>query len=110
MRWNDVPRGTMDEVRSHVCLDLPSRDGKAARKIVPPRSRIPYWKGLCAESEEKHEPASDIEHCLVDGLKALDPNRPIREADMCSALVKSALGHPRKRTFGDAKQMSTKGQ
>ena len=24
-RWNDVPRGTMDEVRSHVRLDLPSR-------------------------------------------------------------------------------------
>ena len=23
-RWNDVPRGTMDEVRSHVRLDLPS--------------------------------------------------------------------------------------
>ena len=23
-RWNNVPRGTMDEVSSHVCLDLPS--------------------------------------------------------------------------------------
>jgi hypothetical protein len=23
-RWNDVPRGTMDEVSSHVRLDLPS--------------------------------------------------------------------------------------
>jgi hypothetical protein len=22
-RWNDVPRGTMDEVSSHVRLDLP---------------------------------------------------------------------------------------
>ena len=22
--WNDVPRGTMDEVSSHVRLDLPS--------------------------------------------------------------------------------------
>src|SRR5215475_5622319 len=82
----------MDEVRSHVCLDLPSHDGKAARKIVPPRSRIPYWKDLCAESEEKHEPASDIEHCLVDGLKALDPNRPIREADMCGAATDVRFG------------------
>jgi hypothetical protein len=45
-RWNDVPRGTMDEVRSYVRLDLPSGDGKADPKIVPPRSRIPYWKGL----------------------------------------------------------------
>jgi hypothetical protein len=25
----------MDEVSSYVCLDLPSLDGKAARKIVP---------------------------------------------------------------------------
>ena len=26
--------------------------------------------------------ASDLETVLVDSLKALDPNRPIREADM----------------------------
>ena len=39
--WNDVPRGTIDEVSSYVCLDLPSLDGKAAQKIVPPRLRIP---------------------------------------------------------------------
>jgi Transposase len=58
--WNDVPRGTMDEVNSHVRLDLPSLDGKAARKIVPPRLRILWWKGLSAESEEKREPASYI--------------------------------------------------
>ena len=38
-RWNNVPRGTMDEVSSHVRLDLPS--GKVAPKIVPPRPRIP---------------------------------------------------------------------
>src|SRR5262245_31564505 len=42
--WNDVPRGTMDEVSSYVRLDLPSLDGKAARKIVPPRLRILWWK------------------------------------------------------------------
>jgi hypothetical protein len=78
----DVPRGTMDEVSSHVCLVLPSTDGKAARKIVPPRLRIPYWKGLGADSEEKHEPVSDIDTVVVDSLKALDPKRPIREADI----------------------------
>jgi hypothetical protein len=46
----------------------------------------PSWKGLGADSEEKHEPASDIDAAVVvDSLKALDPNRPIREADvMCS--------------------------
>ena len=31
---------------------------------------------------EKHEPASDIYTAVVDSLKALDPNQPIREADI----------------------------
>ncbi len=31
---------------------------------------------------EKHEPVSDIDTVAMDGLKALDPKRPIREADM----------------------------
>ena len=39
-------------------------------------------RAFCVESEEKHEPVSDIDTVLVDGLKALDLNRPIREADM----------------------------
>ena len=43
--------------------------------------KTPY-KGPGADSEEKHEPASDIDTVLVDSLKALDPNRPIREADI----------------------------
>ena len=74
----------MDEASSHVRLDPPSLDGKADPKIAPPRSRIPYWKGLCAESEEKHEPVRDIDTGVVDSLKALDPKRPIREADIGS--------------------------
>jgi hypothetical protein len=32
-----------------------------------------------ADSEEKHEPASDVDAVMVDSLKALDPERPIRE-------------------------------
>jgi len=67
-------------VRSYDRLDLRQFDGKAAQKIVPPRSRIPCWKGLGADSEEKREPVSDINAVVVDGLKALDPERPIREA------------------------------
>ena len=59
-----------------------SSDGKAAQEIVPPRPRIPCWKGLGADSEEKHEPASDINTAVVDSLKALDLKRPIREADI----------------------------
>jgi phosphonate transport system substrate-binding protein len=33
-------------------LGLPSLDGKADQKIVPPRLRLPCWKGLGADSEE----------------------------------------------------------
>jgi hypothetical protein len=33
-----------------------------------------------ADSEEKHEPVSDIDTAVVDSLKALDLERPIREA------------------------------
>jgi hypothetical protein len=43
--------------------------------------------GLGVESEEKREPASDIDTATLDSLKALDPNRPIREADSCSAAI-----------------------
>src|SRR5437879_8828194 len=58
-----------------------STDGKVAQKIVPPRLRIPYWKGIGADSEEKHEPVSDIDTVVVDSLKALDPKRPIKALD-----------------------------
>ena len=43
--------------------------------------KTPY-KGPGADSEEKHEPASDIDTALVDSLKVLDPEGPIREADV----------------------------
>jgi hypothetical protein len=39
-------------------------------------------EGPSAESVEKREPASDIDAAVVDSLKALDLNGPIREADM----------------------------
>ena len=68
------------------------KDGKADPKIVPPRSRIPCWKGPGADSEEKHEPASDIDTVAMDSLKALDPKRPIREADSPVALSNVADG------------------
>jgi len=58
------------------------QDSKADPKIVPPRPRTPWWKGPGADSEEKHEPAGDIDTVVMDSLKALDPNRPIREADI----------------------------
>ena len=56
-------------------------------------TKAPY-KGRSADSEEKHEPASDIDTVGVDGLKVLDPKRPIREADNgCSAFMRSAVVH-----------------
>ena len=81
-RWNDVPRGTMDEVSSHVRWDLPS--GKVAPKIVPLPSSDPMTEGPGADSEEKRVLASDLDTVMVDSLKALDLSRPIREADISS--------------------------
>ena len=43
-------------------------------------------EGPGADSEEKHEPASGVDTESVDSLKALDPERPIREADMAQRL------------------------
>jgi hypothetical protein len=38
--------------------------------------------GPGADSKEKRAPVSDINTALVNRLKALDPNRPISEADI----------------------------
>jgi len=54
-------------------------DGKNASPCLT--QKAPY-KGLSADSGEKHEPAGDPDVVAVDSLKALDPNRPIREADI----------------------------
>ena len=45
--------------------------------------KTPY-KGLGADSGEKRGPVSDIDIAVVGSLKVLDPNRPIREADMAT--------------------------
>jgi hypothetical protein len=36
-------------------------------------------RALGADSEEKHEPVSDIDTAVADSLKVLDLKRPIRE-------------------------------
>src|SRR3984893_4008514 len=44
-------------------------------------SSTPMMEGPGTDSEEKHEPVSDIDTAVVVvGLKALDPEWPIREA------------------------------
>ena len=45
-------------------------------------------EGPGADSEEKQEPAGDIDIAVVDSLKALDLKRPIREADMAASQFK----------------------
>ena len=42
-------------------------------------------EGPSANSEEKHEPVGDIDTAAGESLKALDPERPIREADILFA-------------------------
>jgi hypothetical protein len=44
-------------------------------------------EGPSADSEEKHEPASDIDTALMDSLKVLDPEGPIREADIAVCMM-----------------------
>jgi len=57
-------------------------DGKAAEEIVPLRPRIPWWKGLVPIPKRSASPWVTSTPQVVDSLKALDPNRPIREADI----------------------------
>jgi len=75
-------------------------DGKVVQKIVPPRPRIPWWKGPGADSEEKQEPASDIDTALVDSLKVLDPKGPIRKepTDPPKSVLNSRRSHPTNAT------------
>jgi hypothetical protein len=52
------------------------------RKASPPWPTPLQRKGPGADSEEKHEPVSDIDTALMDSPKVLDPKWPIREADL----------------------------
>ena len=71
--------------RSYVRLDLPSVRRQGRPKDCSTSSSNPMMEGPCADSEEKHEPVSDIHTVAVDSLIALDPERPIREADIYAA-------------------------
>src|SRR5262249_13328655 len=60
-------------------------------------------KGLCAKSEEKREPVSDIALELVDSLKVLDPDgrlekRTWSDTTGMSALCQSRPNAPQQRT------------
>ena len=65
-------------------------EGKRCAALANSLTKKAPYKGLGADPEEKHEPVSDIDTVLVDSLKALDPKRPIREAD-----IKRRIAHVR---------------
>ena len=70
----------MDEVSSLNRLDLPFVTARTLGDCSA-SSSTPMMEGPGADSEEKHEPVSDIDTAVVVvGLKALDPEWPIREA------------------------------
>jgi len=60
--------------------------------VADPNFRLVFeshtGRALVPIREEKHEPVSDIDTVVVDSLKALDPKRPIREADMIRKRLK----------------------
>src|SRR6516225_1827606 len=62
-----------------------NQETESGKNVSPCLTQKAPYKGPCADSVEKHEPASDVATVVVDSLKALDPTRPIREADSCSA-------------------------
>ena len=67
-----------------------NQETESGKNVSPCLTQKAPYKGLCADSGEKHEPASDIDAAPVDGLTALDPTRPIREADSCTAAKESS--------------------
>ena len=57
-------------------------EGKRCAALANSLTKKAPCKAPGADSEEKHEPVSDIDTVVVDSLKALDPEWPIREADV----------------------------
>ena len=83
----------MDEVSSYVRLvpavRLTARPPKRLFRLV---FESHDGRALGADSEEKHEPVSDIDTAVADSLKVLDLKRPIREADVRCANRNASFG------------------
>ena len=89
----------MDEVSSHVRLD-PAVTVRSWQRLFRLVLESHDGRAPGADSEEKHEPVSDIDTVAVDSLKALDPKRPIREADICGQAVSAEpVANDPKRTL-----------
>jgi hypothetical protein len=57
-------------------------EGKRCAALANSLTKKAPYKGPGADSEEKREPVGDIDTVVVDSLKALDPEWPIREDDI----------------------------
>ena len=78
----------MDEVRSHVRLDLPHLTVRPTQRLFPSFSN-PILEGpLRRVPKRSTSPQATSTLEWWDSLKALDPNRPIREADMPNSIFK----------------------
>ena len=68
-RWNDVPRGTMDEVSSHVRLDPPIAYRQGRLKDRSTLSSNPMMEGLTIlDLSGKHERRSSRAHALQNEI------------------------------------------
>ena len=90
-RWNDVPRGTMDEVSSFVRLDLPSLWRQGRHLDCSASSSNPIMEGPWCRFRREARARERHRHRSGGSLKALDPDRPIREADMRLSRCKCPL-------------------
>jgi hypothetical protein len=75
-RWNDVPRGTMDEVSSYVRLDPLYVRRQGRPKDCSTSSSNPILEGPWCRFRRECEPVGDIDTAAMDSLKVLDPERP----------------------------------
>jgi hypothetical protein len=83
----------MDEVRSYVRLDLSPVCRQGRLKDCSTSSSNPMMEGPGADSEEKHEPASDINTVVVDSLKRLTRNGRLEKRTLVGDLRVRGLEH-----------------
>ena len=65
-------------------------EGKRCAALANSLTKKAPYKGLGAESEEKHEPVSDIDTGVVDSLKALDPDGRLEKRTSTGLTSRSA--------------------